>query len=93
MANTGVWNDCIEALTSLCDTYDISAEGPYRIQYEGYPEENERSAWRLIIDKVVPYPGGKLIFHFIDGSILNYQMKRTEPRYRAAFTEARRQIS
>ena len=90
MANANVWNNCVEALSGLCDASDILLGGPSGIQYEGYPEENERSTWHFLIDKVVPYTGGKLIFHLIDGSTLNYQMKRTTLKYRAPFTKAQK---
>ena len=45
----------------------------------GYPSQEERSLWHILIPKVVVEPDGSLIFHIIDGAEIPYIMQQTSP--------------
>ena len=45
----------------------------------GYPSQEERSLWHILIPKVVVQTDGTLIFHIIDGAEIPYIMQQTSP--------------
>lgn len=93
--NPDVWQDCLDALSNVMDISKIAGINAEDIFPAGYPTSAERSAWRMIVPRVVIYTDGTLIFHAIDGSDILYTMQHTirgyrrmQPQEKAAIIEA-----
>ena len=56
----------------------------------GYPSQEERSLWHILIPKVVVQTDGTLIFHIIDGAEIPYVMQQTSPLRRKALSPEER---
>lgn len=56
----------------------------------GYPSQEERSLWHILIPKVVVEPDGTLIFHIIDGAEIPYIMQQTSPLRRKPLSSEER---
>ena len=95
--NPDVWQDCLAALSKVIDISGIAGITAADVIPAGYPTPAERSAWRMIIPRVVVHANGTLVFHLIDGAEISYAMGYTirgrrqfPPQEKAAIIEAYR---
>ena len=70
--------DCIAATDRHCK-HPITEEDVPTWLPTGYPSQEERSLWHILIPKVVIEPDGTLVFHIIDGAKIPYIMQQTSP--------------
>ena len=70
--------DCIAAINRH-SKYPITADDVPSWSPTGYPSQEERSLWHILIPKVVVDPDGTLLFHIIDGAEIPYIMQQTSP--------------
>ena len=58
----------------------------------GYPSQEERSLWHILIPTVVVEPDGTLVFHIIDGAEIPYIMQQTSPLRRKPLSPEERVV-
>ena len=73
-----VIEDCL-ATISRHSKYPIATDDVPAWPPTGYPSQEERSLWHILIPKVVVQTDGTLIFHIIDGAEIPYVMQQTSP--------------
>ena len=73
-----VLEDCLSTI-SRHSKYPITADDVPSWSPTGYPSQEERSLWHILIPKVVVDPDGTLLFHIIDGAEIPYIMQQTSP--------------
>ena len=95
--NPDVWQDCLDALSNVTDISKIAGINAEDIFPAGYPTSAERSAWRMIVPRVVVHTNSTLVFHIIDGTESSYTIshtirghRRLQPQEKAAIIEAYR---
>lgn len=93
--NPDVWQDCLDALSNVMDISEIAGLTAADVIPSSYPPPAERSAWRMIVSKVVVQTDGALVFHIIDGAEISYTMRHTirgrrrfPPQEKTAIVEA-----
>ena len=70
--------DCL-SIISRHNKYPITADDMPPWPPTGYPSQEERSLWHILIPKVVVQADGTLVFHIIDGAEIPYIMQQTSP--------------
>lgn len=73
-----VLEDCLAAINRHSKYLVTTEEIPSWLP-TGYPSQEERSLWHILIPKVVVQTDGTLIFHIIDGAETPYIMQQTSP--------------
>ena len=86
-----VIDDCIAAINRHCKKL-VSAEDIPSWLPTGYPSQEERSLWHILIPKVVVQTDGTLVFHVIDGAEIPYILQQTSPRRRRPLSPEERAI-
>lgn len=81
-AHMDVWDDCLNVLGRHMDATKRSEIGLEAIEQTAEPSQTERSAWQLILPKVLVHSRNVLAFHIVDGSEIRYQMRKTTPHIR-----------
>ena len=84
-----VIEDCLAATNRYCKD-PVSDEDIPSWLPTGYPSQEERSLWHILIPKVVVKQDGTLVFHIIDGAEIPYIMQQTSPRRRKPLTPEER---
>ena len=73
-----VLEDCI-ATINRHSKHPIDPEDVPTWLPTGYPSQEERSLWHILIPKVVVQTDGTLVFHIIDGAEIPYILQQTSP--------------
>lgn len=73
-----VLEDCIAAINRHSKD-SITEEDVHAWLPTGYPSQEERSMWHILIPKVVVEPDVTLLFHIIDGAEIPYIMQQISP--------------
>lgn len=83
--------DCLFAISRHCK-YNLVLEDVPSWFPVGYPPQEERSLWHILIPKVVVQTDSTLVFHIIDGTKIPYINHQTSPRRRKPLNPEERAI-
>lgn len=86
-----VQEDCLATINRHCK-YPITPEDMPSWSPAGYPTQEERSLWDILIPKVVVQSDGTLVFHIIDGAEIPYIMQQTSPLRRKPLSPEERAV-
>ena len=86
-----VLEDCL-SIISRHNKYSITADDMPPWPPAGYPSQEERSLWHILIPKVVVRADGTLVFHIIDGAEIPYIMQQTSPLRRKPLSPEERAL-
>ena len=86
-----VQDNCLATVNCHCK-YPIHPEDMPLWLPTGYPSQEERALWHILIPKVVVHSNGTLVFHIIGGTEIPYVMQETSPLRRKPLSPGKKTV-